>query len=137
MAVVVFDAAVLVGYLNRDDAHHARAVRRMGESVGEGVRRLLCAVNYSEVLVGPVTTHGARGGEIVDALLVSFNIETIAVNMDLAHRAAAVRARTKLKLPDAYAIATAIHAEKHGWGDVRLESCDRRVLNAYAKLRAA
>ena len=39
-------------------------------------------------------------------------IETIQVDMDLARRAAAVRARTRLKLPDAYALATAIHAEK-------------------------
>ncbi len=136
MAVVVFDSDVLIGYLNRDDAHHEDAITRLRKTVGDGVRRLLCAVNYSEVLVGPVAAEGPRGGEIVDALLVSFNIEAITVDMDLARRAAAVRARTKLKLPDAYAIATAVQAEKRGWGDVRLESFDRRLTNAYATLRS-
>ena len=52
--------------------------------------------------------------------------------MALAQRAAAVRARTNLKLPDAYAIATAIHAEHRGWEDVRLESFDDAVVKAYS-----
>jgi len=42
--------------------------------------------------------------------------------------------RTRLKLPDAYALATAIHAEKLGADDVRLESFDRRVVLAYEGL---
>jgi hypothetical protein len=45
-----------------------------------------------------------------------------------------VRARTRLKLPDAYAIATAIHAERRGHADVRLETFDAKVLTAYADL---
>jgi len=54
--------------------------------------------------------------------------------MALARRAAAVRARTKLKLPDAYALATAIHAEHDGHDDVRLETFDKKVVKAYADL---
>jgi predicted nucleic acid-binding protein len=61
-------------------------------------------------------------------------IETIQVDMALARRAAAVRVRTKLKLPDAYALATAIQAEKRGHGDVRLESFDKKVVRAHAAL---
>ena len=60
--------------------------------------------------------------------------ETIVVDMALARRAAAVRARTKLKLPDAYALATAIHAEHDGHDDVRLETFDKKVVKAYADL---
>lgn len=52
----------------------------------------------------------------------------------LARRAAAVRARTKLKLPDAFALATAIHAEKRGHDDVRLETFDKKVNEAFADL---
>jgi hypothetical protein len=59
-----------------------------------------------------------------------------ATTRDLARRAASVRARTKLKLPDAYAVATAIHAEHGGDEDVRLESFDRKVLKAYAELHS-
>jgi len=70
----------------------------------------------------------------VDAMLVRFGIETIQVDLALARRAAAVRVRTRLKLPDAYALATAIHAEKRGYGDVVLESFDTKVVKAYSAL---
>ena len=57
------------------------------------------------------------------------------MDLNLARRAAAVRARTKLRLPDAYAVATAIHAEKLGHDDVRLESFDKKVIKANQSLR--
>ncbi len=134
MAVVVFDADVLIAYLGREDAHHADAVERVRHALEPGTRRLVSAVNYSEVLIGPLQAAGAAGAEIVDAMFVRFGIETIQVDMALARRAAAVRARTKLKLPDAYALATAIHAEHRGHDDVRLEAFDKKVVKAYADL---
>jgi predicted nucleic acid-binding protein len=134
MAVVVFDADVLIAYLSRDDAQHAEAVDRIRRALEPGTRRLVSAVNYSEVLIGPLQTAGAAGAEIVDAMFVRFGIETIQVDMALARRAAAVRARTRLKLPDAYALATAIHAEHRGHDEVRLEAFDRKVIKAYADL---
>jgi len=134
MAVVVFDADVLIAYLSRDDAQHAEAVDRVRRALEPGTRRLVSAVSYSEVLIGPLQTAGAAGAEIVDAMFVRFGIETIQVDMALARRAAAVRARTKLKLPDAYALATAIHAEHRGHHEVRLEAFDRKVIKAYADL---
>lgn len=136
MAVVVFDADVLIAYLGREDAHHAEAIERVRHALEAGVRRLVSAVNYTEVLIGPLTAAGEAGAETVDAMFVRFGIETIQVDMALARRAAAVRARTKLKLPDAYAVATAIYAERRGVDDVRLESFDEQVVKAYASLRA-
>jgi predicted nucleic acid-binding protein len=106
----------------------------MRQALESGTRRLVSAVNYTEVLVGPLQKRGSAGAEIVDAMLVRFSIETIQVDIALARRAAAVRARTNLRLPDAYALATAIHAEKRGNDDVRLESFDERVIEAYATL---
>ena len=88
------------------------------------------AVNYTEVLIGPLCHAGSAGAETVDAMLVRFGIETIQVDMTPARRAAAVRVHTHLRLPDAYALATAIHAEKRGHEDVRLESFDENVLKA-------
>ena len=134
MAVVVFDADVLIAYLSRDDANHAEAVERMRAALEPGTRRLVSAVNYSEVLIGPLQKAGAAGADTVDAMLVRFGIETIQVDMALARRAAAVRARTRLKLPDAYALATAIHAEQHGHADVRLETFDEKVVKAFRAL---
>lgn len=134
MAVAVFDADVLIAFLGRADAHHAEAVERMRRALAPGTRRLVSAVNYTEVLIGPLATAGAKGVETVDAMFARFGIETIQVDMALAQRAAAVRVRTRLKLPDAYAIAVAVHAEERGHEDVRLESFDKRVVKAYAEL---
>lgn len=134
MAVAVFDADVLIAYLGREDANHAEAVDRMRSALDPGTRRMISAVNYTEVLVGPLRHAGPAGADTVDAMLVRFGIETIQVDLALARRAAAVRVRTRLRLPDAYALATAIHAEKRGYGDVRLESFDEKVVKAYAAL---
>ncbi len=135
MAVVVFDADVLIAYLARDDAHHSEAVERVRRALEPRTRRLVSAVNYTEVLIGPLESAGPAGADVVDAMFVRFGIETIGVDMALARRAAAVRARTKLRLPDAYALATAIHAEKRGHEDVRIESFDGKVNKAFAELR--
>jgi predicted nucleic acid-binding protein len=124
----------LIAYLGRDDANHVQAVESMRRALEPGTRRFVSAVNYTEVLIGPLQHAGPAGADTVDAMFVRFGIETIHVDMALARRAAAVRMRTRLKLPDAYAIATAIHAEKRGHGDVRLESFDTKVVKAYAAL---
>ena len=137
MVVVVFDADVLIGYRNRDDAQHEQAFERVRLALSAGTRRLISAVNYTELLIGPLRASGQEGADAVDEMLVRLTIETIQVDMALARRAAAVRARTNVKLPDAYAIATAIHAEKRGHGDVRLETFDQRVVKAYATLRGS
>jgi predicted nucleic acid-binding protein len=134
VAVAVFDADVLIAYLGREDLNHAKAVERMRKALEPGTRRMVSAINYTEVLIGPLRQAGAAGADTVDAMLVRFGIETIQVDRALARRAAAVRVRTGLKLPDAYALATAIHAEKRGHRDVRLESFDAKVVKAHAAL---
>jgi predicted nucleic acid-binding protein len=133
MDVVVFDSDVLIGFLNRDDAHHHAAVDRVRGSMTPGCRRMLCAVNYAELMVGPMRA-GKEARELVSQMLVQFAIETIAVDFDFAHRAAAVRAQTGLKLPDAFALATVMYAEHRGYEDVELASFDEDVLKAHAKL---
>lgn len=100
-----------------------------------GIQRMISAVNYTEILIGPLRQGGAEGADTVDAMFVRFGIDTVQADMAMARRAAAVRTRTGLKIPDAYALATAIHAEKRGHADVRLGSFDEAVLKAYAALR--
>jgi predicted nucleic acid-binding protein len=131
MAVVVFDSDVLIGFLNRDDAHHTHAVARVRAALAPGTRRMLSAINYAEILIGPLRA-GAQ--ERVKEMLVQFNVEIIQVDMALAERAAAVCARTNLKLPGAFALATAIHAEHRGHQDVQLATFDHGVLKAHADL---
>lgn len=137
MAVVVFDADVLIAYLGRDDANHARAVELVRASLEPATRRLISAVNYSEVLIGPLRAVDTDAAERIDEMLVRFGIETVVVDRPLAQRAAAVRARTNLKLPDSYALATAIYADNRGWDDVRLETFDAALAAADAQLRSA
>lgn len=128
MGVVVFGSDVLIGFLNADDAHHGRAVERMREAMAPGARRLLCSANYAEILIGPVKAGRA---DVIDDMLRHFNVEIVAVDDRLARRAADVRARTGLALPDAFAVATALAS------DAVVTSFDERVVKAYDKLRAA
>lgn len=133
MGVVVFDSDVLVAFLNRDDARHHAAVELVRRAMKPGSRRMLCAVNYAEIMVGPVKA-GKEARELVRQMLVQFNIETITVDFDFASRAAAVRAQTGLKLPDAFVLATVIHAQHRGYEDVELASFDQALLKAHAEL---
>jgi predicted nucleic acid-binding protein len=130
MAVAVFDSDVLIGFLNAGDAHHGHAVNLVREALAPGTRRMLSAVNYSEILIGPIKT-GKEARDRVEHMLGQFAIEVMTVDRALAKRAAAVRARTGLKL---YALATAIHAEHRGYEDVRLLSFDEQVMRAHAEL---
>ncbi len=124
MAVVVFDADVLIAFINRDDAHNTQAVERLRQSLASGERRVISAVNYAEILVGP-----SRTGTVarVDTMLRRFSIEVIAVDSALARAAADLRARTPLKLPDAFVLAIA-NRERVAGASVRIESFDEQVL---------
>jgi predicted nucleic acid-binding protein len=126
----------MIGFLSGHDPHHQAAVERVRASLAPGTRRLLCAVtvNYAEILIGPI-----RAGvqERVKTMLTQFGIETIQVDMALAEHAAAVRGRTNLKLPAAFALATVIHAEHRGAEDVQLASFDEKVIKARAALHPA
>jgi predicted nucleic acid-binding protein len=134
VAVAVFDADVLIGYLVKDDANHRQAVERMRRAFEPETRRLLSAVSYGEVLIGPLRSRGAGGAAIVDSMLRDLRIEIVAVDPALARRAAEVRLRTGLKLPDAYALAAAVEAREHGESDVRVESFDTKVADAFVTL---
>jgi predicted nucleic acid-binding protein len=132
VGVVVFDSDVLIGFLSAHDAHHVEAVALVRDSLTPGTRRLLCAVNLSEILIGPLRA----GTEArVEQMLAQFTVEIVAVDTALAKGAAAVRARTNLSLSGAYALATVLHAEERGGHDVRLASFDGAVLRAHADLR--
>lgn len=134
MAVVVFDADVLIGFLGREDSHHADAVRRVRGALTPGTSRLISSVNYSEVLIGPLEKLGPEGAQTVDAMLARLSIEVVDVDARLAREAAAVRARTRLKLPDSYAVATALRAGQGGQVQVRVETFDKQVIKAYETL---
>jgi len=128
---VVFDSDVLIGFMNPIDAHHQEAIAWMREATRPQTERWISAVNYSELLVAPLK-EGKQ--EHVKAMLTSFSITIATVDMAMAERAAVVRARTSLKLPDSYALAAVIYLEHRGRTGVRLASFDKKVLKAHAEL---
>ena len=68
-------------------------------------------------------------------MLLGLGIQTVRIDTPLAQRAAAIRAQTNLKLPDAYAVATAVDAGRDR-DDVRIESFDERVVKRrYERVR--
>ena len=133
MAIAVFDADVLIGFLGREDAHHARAVERMRAASRSGMTRALCAVTYSEVLAGPAR----RGVEVLDQVRTFFDafaFTIVVVDRTLAEAASTVRASTGLRLPDAFVLATALARGARGASDVRVETFDGRLERAAAAL---
>ncbi len=131
MGVVVFDADVLIGFMNPNDAHHAEATGWMRDATRPQTERWISAVNYSELLVAPLR-EGKE--EHVRAMITGLSITIAPVDTALAELAAAVRVRTGLRLPDAYALATAMQLEHRGRSDVRLASFDKKVLRAHREL---
>jgi len=67
-------------------------------------------------------------------MLTGLSITIASVDTALAERAAAVRARTSLRLPDAYALATAMGLKHRGHAEVRLATFDKKVLKAHREL---
>jgi len=137
VAVTVFDTDVLIGFLTRGDAHHAEARELVRAAFAPGRRRLLCSVNYAELAVGP---HGTPDSRVelaaLDEALAALEIQVVPVDADLARRAAEVRARTGLGLPDAFAVATGLAALLDD-PDVELSTFDERVRSVAATLLPA
>jgi len=118
----LLDADVLIGALDRSDAHHVRARRLL-----TGWRRRQDAVsisvfNLSEVLIAPAADAArlATAREAIAALGVEVQLPNEAIGIE----AARLRQRYPLSLPDAYCLATAKHTRS------TLASFDQKVLKA-------
>lgn len=107
MAVTVVDAGVIIGLLDRTDAHHDAARTALRVCVERADRLLIPASALAEVLVAP----SRRGGDAVDMVLDLVErvpLRVVALGQPIAIAAAALRAQhPALKLPDALIIATA------------------------------
>jgi predicted nucleic acid-binding protein len=119
---VVLDADVVIGALDRTDAHHA-AVRRLFRAwQRDGTPRVVSLVNLTEVLIAPASEPArlrtARAA--IAALGIAVHAPTEAIAVD----AARLRGRHPISLPDAYAVATARHL------DGRLVTFDGKVSKA-------
>ena len=121
--MIVFDASVLIAYLDSDDDLHGDAYTLLADSVDEdfGANSLTLA----EVLVMP-----ARAGrlEAVQTALHELEMDELPFPVDAAVRLAHLRVSTGLKMPDCCVL---LAAEDHR---ATVASFDDRLIQA-AKLR--
>lgn len=120
------DASVLIATIDKEDPHHERATREL-----KAARQLhtlaLPAVAFSEALVMPYRTSQSEGRGVEGALRRLGRVEPVT---DLiASRAAQLRAKRKIKLPDALILATAfeLRVQEILTFDERWRSVDPRV----------
>jgi predicted nucleic acid-binding protein len=126
---LLLDADVLIGALDRSDAHHTQARELL---VGAHERRDLLsisAVNLTEVLIAPAADASlvSAAREAIAALGVTVHQPSEAIAVD----AARLRARHPISLPDAYLLASAKHL------DANVFSFDRKVQQAATRERLA
>ena len=108
MGLTVIDAGVLIGFLDRNDAHHDTAERALHDMVDRNDHIALPASAFAEALVAP-SRAGTQAVTTVRDLIRRVPIDIAPLDVDTAATAARLRARHRtIKLPDALVIATAI-----------------------------
>ena len=102
---VVLDSDAVVGFIDRSDALHRAADQAIRDLIGSH-QLLVSTVTYAEVLTG---AHlGRHDEEQVRGFFFELTAEILSVDVEIAERAADLRARHKsLRMPDALILATA------------------------------
>ncbi len=92
---MVLDASVLIGHLDNNDSHHARAVRLLNATDGQTLGA--STITLAETLVAP-----ARAGRLADAqaALSRLGVQELALGDEASSRLARLRADLGVKLPD-------------------------------------
>ncbi|MGH2919284.1 MAG: type II toxin-antitoxin system VapC family toxin [Solirubrobacteraceae bacterium] len=105
MATVALDADVLIAFLDASDDQHQRAIDILRPRLAAGDRVVVAASVYAEILVHPLKRGGAH---TIDDFLAAIDADSIAIDRDIARRAAQLRATHRsVRLPDALSLATA------------------------------
>lgn len=110
MGLTVIDAGVVIGVLDAADAHHATARAALADALARGDALAMPASAYAEAQVGPAR-QGQEPMRRLDAFLADLSAEVEPITRQVARKAARLRAQhgTRLRLPDALVLATAIH----------------------------
>jgi len=109
VAPVALDADVIIAFLDAGDKQHEHAVNALRPRLVAGDDVFVSASVYAEVMVRPLQ-HGTD--DKVDEFLDAIGAAVVAVDRELARRAAQLRARHRsLRLPDALSLAAALAAD--------------------------
>jgi len=108
MGLTLFDTGVLIGFLDRTDAHHAKARNEFEAAQARGGGLGIPALALAEALVNP-SRHSAEAVRRVRAFIDALPLEVVPLDAETALIAAELRAHhgTKLRLPDSLVVATA------------------------------
>lgn len=117
--MIVFDASVLIAYLDRDDNHHARAATLLEREVDDDFAAN--SLTLAEVLVVPARENRLRA---VSEALRDLELQELPFPADAAIKLAGLRASTNLTMPDCCVLLAAQDA------DARLASFDERLAAA-------
>jgi len=118
VALSVVDASVVIALRDREDAHHAGAMKAVGLARDAGYL-VLPASALAESLVPPFGA-GVEVAEALSRLLAVFRVQPLSVEIAVA--AARLRATNpSIRLPDALVLATGAHLDAD-----QVLTCDRR-----------
>ncbi|WP_419840187.1 type II toxin-antitoxin system VapC family toxin [Candidatus Poriferisodalis sp.] len=106
--LVIVDAGVVIGHLDRANPHHHAATRALSEAALTAERLMLPLTAFAECLVYPAQA-GDDAASRFEAALGAIPIGILDADVATARCAAGLRANHRsVKLPDAFVIATAI-----------------------------
>jgi len=111
-ALILVDTAPFIDHLHNDARYGGRFTGLFEQAAAGRLRIALSTVTLAEVLTGPYG-HGRDAlGKQLEAALCEFDVHPLSVS--IAVEAARLRARYRLRLPDAIQLATAL--EIGAWG---------------------
>ena len=106
--LVIVDAGVVIGHLDRANPHHSTATRALSDAASTAERLMLPLTAFAECLVYP-TQAGDYAASRFESALAAIPIGILDADTATARCAAGLRANHRsVKLPDAFVIATAI-----------------------------
>lgn len=131
MSACVLDTDVVIGALDRQDAHHDDAGRTILRMLDDGVSLHLSVVNYAEALVKPAEDERTLR-RAVDAI-ATLRIALHAPDPAIGREAARLR-QLGVSLADGFALATArrLGAEIASF-DARVQNAARTIGLAFAR----
>lgn len=106
-----FDTAPVIYFVEANPKYDALVTEIFQRVTNGALLGTTSVITLSEVLVQPILhQHALLQQEYRDLLLLGLNFTTLAVSATIAERAAELRARYRLRTPDALQIATALEA---------------------------
>lgn len=110
MGVVLLDSVVVVAYLDATNAFHRSAVNSLERAI-RGDSLIASTINYAELMTGAKLGH--RDEALTRGFFSDLISQVVPVGTSIAERAAEIRSRSGIRLPDALVLATAdLHADR-------------------------